>query len=429
MRSKIQFFFGKGWTGSRQEKVFILAAMFCGLLINADYSIVRPVSNSVFLSFFSSTYLPYVWLGALPINFAVVSLYNRYLPKLGCWRIFLAIAGLIALGNILGALFLSHAPYLSIVHFIWKEIYILLLFQTLWSLIHMTVSMERAKALYGVMFGFGGLGAVLGSFLPGFCATGMGSETLLFFSLPILISLSLLYRKAVNFSSPLQTHPTFHDGGGKPAPISTGIKLITSSKVLPYILLLVVFMQLASTLIDYQFNSFLQETYPEKNLRTEFLGRLGSLVSLLTSLLQFLGSFALIKLFGLRGTHFLVPIVLGCNALSSLFWPGLRTLAFSFGSIKVFDFSLFGIVKEMLYVNLSPEEKFQAKALIDVFAYRGAKALAALVILGLQAVHLAQLHFLSLSCLVIFILWCFSLAALFRREKAMHRVEDMGQSL
>ncbi len=417
MRKKFEEIITKIWPGSRQERLFILAAMFCGFFINADYSIVRPVSNSIFLSFFSSTILPYVWLAALPINFLLVSLYNRYLPKLGCWRIFVVIASLIVLGNTLGAIYLSQAPYFSVMHFIWKEVYVLLLFQTLWSLIHMTVSVERAKSLYGVMFGFGGLGAVIGSFVPGFCAMELGSETLLFFSLPILVAMGLVYRKAISFSAPLQTHATFHGGGGKPSPLSVGVKMITSSKVLPYILLLVIFMQLASTLLDYQFNSYLQAAYPEKNLRTEFMGRLGSLVHFSTITLQFIGSFFLLKFLGLRGTHFLVPIVLACNAVSSLLWQGLGTLAFSFASIKVFDFSLFGIVKEMLYVRLSPEEKFQAKALIDVFAYRGAKALAAMVILGLQAVNLAGLHFLSIVCLGIFILWCLSLASLFRRDR------------
>jgi AAA family ATP:ADP antiporter len=419
MRTPIKEYFKSFWPKELPEKLFILAAMFCGFFISADYSIVRPVSNSVLLSFFPSTVLPYLWLSSVPLNFLIVSLYNRYLPKLGCWKIFLAIVSIIAGGNFLAGFFIGESSSLSIIHFIWKEIYILLLFQTLWSLIHMSITPERAKALYGIMFGVGGMGSVLGSFVPGFCAIEMGSESLMFFSIPILLCLGICYWFAVKFSLPLQTHTTFHQGGGKPAPISAGLKMIGQSRVLPYILLLVVFMQISATLIDYQFNAFLQQAYPEKDLRTEFLGRMTSIISSSTITVQFLGSVFLLSTIGLKGTHFLVPLILGCNAICSLIWPGLRTLAFSFAIIKVFDFSLFGIIKEMLYVRLSPEEKFQAKAFIDVFSYRGAKALAAMTILGLQAMSFTNLSLLTFCCLVIFLLWGYSLKRLFRNPQAV----------
>jgi len=404
------------WPDSRQERCFLLAAFCCNFCISADYAIVRPASNSIFLSFFPSTILPYIWLSGLPLNFLLVALYNRYLPKLGCWKIFLCLISLIMVGNFVGGVFLIDSPWLSVSHFIWKEIYVLLLFQTLWSLIHMTISTERAKAVYGIMFGIGGMASMLGSFVPGFCAHLTGSEGLLFFSLPMMILLAISYRKAIFFSQPLQAHGLFHKGGGETASLSVGIKLITRSRILPYILLIVLFMQITATLLDYQFNAFLQEIYPIKNSRTEFLGRMGSVVSFSSTFMQFVGGFILMRFIGLRGTHFFIPIVLACNAFGSLIWPGLRMLAFSFASIKVFDFSLFGITKEMLYLRLSPEEKFQAKALIDVFAYRGAKALAAMVILGLQVVSFTQLHFLSWVCLGFFLCWSLALFSLFRRE-------------
>jgi len=52
---------------------------------------------------------------------------------------------------------------------------------------------------------------------------------------------------------------------------------------------------------------------------------------------------------------------------------------------KSLDFSVFGVVKEMLYIPLKPDEKFRAKAVIDVFAYRSSKAVASLLILFITA--------------------------------------------
>jgi len=59
-------------------------------------------------------------------------------------------------------------------------------------------------------------------------------------------------------------------------------------------------------------------------------------------------------------------------------------LTAGFVFLKAVDFSLFGVIREMLYIPMQLDERFRAKAVIDVFAYRTAKALVALSILGLQ---------------------------------------------
>ncbi len=399
---------------TRQEKLFLLFAMACGFFISMDYGLVRPISNSVFLSHFSSDLLPYVWLIALPLNFFLVALYNRYLPRFGCWRIFLAIVSMVAVGNTIACFFIGKNPYASLVHFMWKEIYIMLFFQTIWSVIHATVRKEHAKVLYGFMFGIGGIGSVLGSLVPGFFAVEMGSEILLLGSLFICGAFIFCYRRAIDNSHAVASEEMLKSGGKKATSIADSLGVIRRSRLLPYILLLVVLMQVSATLIDFQFNHFLQEAYPQKNIRTEFLGRMGSMVSTATIALQFFGSVLLLQFMGLRGTHFLVPLVFSCNTVVTLLFPGVGTLAFAFATIKVFDFSIFSVIKEMLYIPLAIEEKFQAKAIIDVFAYRASKAFAAFFILGLQWINLAELHFISFLSLVLFAIWVGSLVFLFR---------------
>lgn len=401
---------------SRQERLFILFAMLCGFFISMDYGLVRPVSNSVFLSHFSSDLLPYVWLLGLPLNFFLVALYNRYLPRLGCWRVFLGIVFMVMAGNTVATFFIADHSYASLLHFMWKEIYVMLFFQTIWSVIHATVRQEHAKVLYGLMFGVGGCGSVLGSLIPGFFAVEMGSEILLLGSLLTCCAFIFCYRQAIQSSHAVASDETLKRGGKPTSSLLSSLGVIRKSRLLPFILLLVVLMQVSATLIDYQFNHFLQEAYPQKNIRTEFLGRLGSIVSSATVALQFLGSVLLLQVLGLRGTHFLVPLVFSCNTVITLLFPGVGTLAYAFATVKVFDFSLFSVIKEMLYVPLSTEEKFQAKAFIDVFAYRASKAFAAFLILGLQFVNLSSLHFISVISLSLFAIWLWSLTLLFRRN-------------
>ena len=77
---------------SPQERLFVLFAMLCGFFISSEYAIIRPVSNAVFLTAYGSAALPYVWIATVPLNFLVVALYNQYLPRLGCFKLFVIIA-------------------------------------------------------------------------------------------------------------------------------------------------------------------------------------------------------------------------------------------------------------------------------------------------------------------------------------------------
>ena len=74
-----------------EEKAFVLFAMVCGFFICCDYSIIRPISNSLFIESFSARALPYAWLSAIPLNFALVSLYNRLVVKWGSRKLFLRV--------------------------------------------------------------------------------------------------------------------------------------------------------------------------------------------------------------------------------------------------------------------------------------------------------------------------------------------------
>ena len=389
---------------SKSEKLFVLGAMLCGFFIQADYSIIRPVSNSLFIHAYSAQAFPYAWLAGVPINLLLVLLYNHFLPKLGPFRMFFATICAILFGNLFCALFIDKIAFLPFLFYVWKEVYIMLMFQQLWSVIHTTIKMTQAKFLYGVLFGIGGLGAIFGSTVPGFFAVQVGSESLLFLTVPIYVLLLFSYLLLIKNSSPL----SFDSTSEKAIPFLDGLQLIRSSRFLKFILLIVIFMQIATSLIDYQFNSFLQEKLPLKDMRTEFAARIFGIMHFVTLGLQFLGSFLLVHLMGLRFSHFIVPVLLLLNASCSLFFPIFGMVALSFVTIKSFDFSLFGVIKEMLYIPLKVEEKFKAKALIDVFAHRTAKALSSFLILFLQmALPFSNLKLLSWVNIFIFGVWIY----------------------
>ncbi len=363
------------------QRIFIFCAMICAFCITADYGIVRPVSNSIFLTQHGTDLFPYAWLAIVPLNFLLVELYNRFLSRLGVLRMFLAIVLFVACVNTFCAITMTKLPFVSFFFYVWKEIYIMLLFQQLWSVIHSTIHMSQAKYLYGLIFAVGGLGGIFGSILPGFFAVSMGSPNLIFASIPIFTVLTIAFIYMLRHSCVTQENPA------EPKPIRNfmqGVSAIRNSKYLSFILIIVILMQVATTLIYFQFNSMLEMAIPEQDLRTEYSGRIFGIVNIMTVMFQLFGSFLFLHFFGLKRSHLLLPLILCFNALGSLVIPSFAMISVAFITIKAFDFSLFGVLKEMLYIPLKQEEKFQAKSIIDVFAYRSAKAVASGLILLLQ---------------------------------------------
>ena len=399
---------------SVNEKLFLLFAMICTFLITSEYAVTKPSTNSIFLSNYSVNLLPYAWLATVPINFLVVSLYNRFLPTLGNFRIFF-ITIVVTIGiNTVSAFYMSTVFFLPFITYVWKDIYILLMFQQLWSLIHTNIQVGRAKYMYGIMFGIGGVGSILGTSLPGFFAVKLGSENLLLATIPLYLLFLLFYFFLLKKSEPLEDVKQ-----NKKVPSAfEGFSLIRSSRVLTFILLIVIFMQVAKTMMDYQFNTYLEKVFLDQDVRTQFSARIWGLVNSLTLCFQLIASFIIIQFLGIKRSHIFVPATLFISTVGSLLYPGFIMVTCSFTMLQIFDYSIFNIIKEMLYVPLKSEEKFQAKAIIDVFAYRTAKALASLLVIALQFYLSAELHpaYLYLPCLF-YLAWIVSVSLMMKEER------------
>src|SRR3989304_10390695 len=140
------------------QKIFILSIAICVFLFSCDYAIIRPASTSLFISNFSSKMFPYSWILGVPFNLLIVYLYNRFLPVIGCLKTFFTFVCSIICINILTSLFATKFPILIFLQFIFKDVYILLAFKQVWSMIHTTINTQKAKFLYGLLFGCGGIG-------------------------------------------------------------------------------------------------------------------------------------------------------------------------------------------------------------------------------------------------------------------------------
>lgn len=367
------------------QNFFLFCVMLAVFAINCEYGITRPASTGLLLTYYSAKMIPWIWLATVPLNLLVVMLYNRFLPKIGPVKMLATIAAMTVLINGMTGFIVPYFPSWILFQFAWKDIYILLMFKQVWSLIHTSSIAAKAKIFYGVIYAMGTVGAIFGSLIPGFCAVKMGSQSLFFLTLPIYLFLFFGYRKAVHLQQNSPTKAQL-DEVQNPSRLSGGFAIIRRSRFLMAVLALVLLMQMAVGLMEFQFNAYLERSIDSLDLRTEYMGRMSSCMNILSGLLQLVGAGTMVHLLGLRKSHLAIPFVLLGNMVGLMAFPSFALVSFAFVFTKAIDFSLFGVLREMLYIPLKTEEKFQAKAVIDVFVHRSAKALVSCCILALQLV-------------------------------------------
>lgn len=407
---------------SKHELLFIILAMVSSFLITGEASITKPVAHSLFMTAYGAESFPYVWIAVVPSSFFVVWVYNFLLGRIGCTKMLMISVGIGALINFTTAFFKDQFYCWPFAFYIWKDIYILLMFQQLWSVINATINISKARYLYGIFWGCGGVGSVIASFIPGLFATRLGTEKLLLFSLPCYILLAITYLYLMWARSRIDKAQQIKFKKESTTDFLEGIRLIRSSSLLRFILLIVLSMQIASTILDYQFNLYVEAATEGTDERTRYFGSFFGLVNSVNVALQFLGSFILIKVLGLKRCHLVIPVFLASLMLVFLFQPSFLFIALTYGSIKALDYSIFGVIKEMLYIPLNIDQKFKAKAVIDVFAYRSAKAIAAI------AIKVFTILLLDYVTLFIFIIWSVAILNHFRKTPQKEQVIDLKKT-
>ena len=127
--------------------------MICGFCITSDYGIVSPVSNSIFLTQPWHRFFPLCVAGHSSFKFSqwlssITGIYQDSALN-GCSSRSFSFRRYV---NTFCAISMTKIPFVRFLFLCLEEIYIMLLFQQLWSVIHSTIQMGQAKFLYGLIF-------------------------------------------------------------------------------------------------------------------------------------------------------------------------------------------------------------------------------------------------------------------------------------
>lgn len=388
----------KGFTYEQKESLgFFLLSYFFSLF---NYPLVRASTTSTFLEVFGAKSSPLAWLWTVIFLSLAVSFSNWMQARLSVQKVFFIISFFSSLlflftEQLSGFSFLGYFP------FIWKDIYIVLQVHLLLAFINQALNKELFKKLVGPIGAIGSLGGVLGGLLTSYLSsTGPLGNVIVASSFFVLLP-GLAFLKTQNVISEKKESKRI-------SPIKSFTPEVR--KYVFYIASVVILTQFVINIADFQFNLSFEKNVLGKELRSEYLGHLYSLTNFLTLILQFFFVPLILSKVKEKSFHYFIPTsyfigLLLLITLGSSFWG----IAGFYIYIKASDYSFFSSAKELLYQPLTSAQKYGAKYVTDMLAYRYSKALIALILIYVQSLFMIN------TLMVIFlILWVLTIAKLFQ---------------
>jgi AAA family ATP:ADP antiporter len=185
-----------------------------------------------------------------------------------------------------------------------------------------------------------------------------------------------------------------------------GARLALRSRYLLAVIAIVGLYELASTLLDFQFSSAVQHYLDGDAIAAHFT-RVYAITNGLALAVQLFATSFVMTRFGVGVALLVLPTAMLGGSASFLLIPTLWTGSLLSVADNGFAYSIQQSAKESLYVPTTPAEKYRAKAFIDMWVQRFAKAVAVVSGLGITVVfqQFAAVRWLSLLTLGLLLLW------------------------
>ncbi len=357
-------------------KATLVSAVFVFILMSSYY-VLRPIRDAM-ASDWSDSEVSFLWNLNFFISAALVAIFGLAVSHTRLRNVVPAVYGFFAItfiGFYLGISFSDDRELIDKSFYLWVSVFALFHVTIFWTLMADTFTKAQAKRLFSVIFAGASAGALVGPSIPTLFAGVLGLDTLMLIaSVALLMVVPLVFYlyhlKEVELGNrDLQADTSNLVLGGK------WWQGFGSFFMNPYLLAIGAFILL------YVFiGSFVY--FEQKNLladfsrveRTQILGSVDWLVNILTFVMALFVTGRIVGKLGMPTALALMPFLV-CAALLILAFAPILTI---FLALQVFrrvgNYGVTRPAREMLYTQVSREERFKAKPVVDIVVYRGGDA-------------------------------------------------------
>jgi len=307
--------------------------------------------------------------------------------------------------------------------YLFGDLFSTLMVATFFAFLNDSVTPDEAKRIYGLV----GLGGVVG----GAFGTSMVSEFIselsdqnwlwVCFALGVLIIFVAFFAgRLVDRNPPAPPEQLKQEPDKKGNAALEGARVVFRSRYLLSIVAIVGLYEIASSIMNFQFTSTVAH-YLEGDAIGEQFAKVFAITNIGAMLVQlFLTSFVMSRL-GIGIALLILPVALLGGSAAFMVVP-ILWMGSSLNMVdNFFSYSINQSAKESLYVPVSKEEKYTAKAFIDMFVQRFAKALAVVISLGITMYFgdYSSVRWLSLVTIPVVALWVYAAIYAGRRFKEL----------
>lgn len=370
----------------------VLLASFATLLCTfSSYAILRPVRDALGVTSGLET-IPSLFWAVFVVMLLLQPLYGWLTSRLPR-SLFLPWVYVFFAANLIGFWFWFHLQtdhtWIARSYFVWVSVFNLFILAAFWGLMADVFTREQAGRLFGFIWAGASTGGVIGPYIDKNLAVPFGTVNLLLLSAGLLLIALIFMRLVIRWhhqhgAQTERTAPatTATPDSGTAAAGMRGVGggvLAAFSQVArsPYLLGIGVFVLLmtwVNTFFYLEQQAFVAKAFSSANERTHFFASIDLYVQIASLVMQFLLFSRLYRWFGVRAMLACVPIMMTAGYALYALAPAFMLLVIVYAVRRVADYAITRPCRDALFTVVSREEKYQAKSLIDTFAYRGGDA-------------------------------------------------------
>jgi ATP:ADP antiporter, AAA family len=389
------------------------------------YWLLRSLKDTVLISLCGVQAIPKAKMLSVFVVLGVVSVYNKLLdssiPKHQLFYVFgtfyfllfCSIAIMLMDSTIgLANKYQSESRILGWISYCSIESFGSVMVSLFWSFANSNISLETAKASYGVMVATAQLGSIMGPAIINLYAEQWGvAQCYLLGALALLLLQGTMHLYIRKYGT-IEQREVGKDAKDDAPPqkkkeragVLEGLVLFWNYNYVKGIFAISCLFMVEVTIVDFTLKMLAKDFFSEEfpceitnpdcynaetnefglteeatNAMASFMGLFGVATNSLSFVFSLMGTSAVIRYLGLRLTLLLFPTLCLIVIIVVRLQPTLYVVFFAMMMLKANSYALNNPTKELLYQPTSSAVRYKAKSWIDIFGARGSKALGSVV--------------------------------------------------
>jgi ATP:ADP antiporter, AAA family len=390
--------------------VFLFSLMWFFVIL--VFQVLKPLKSGLFVENLGAKVELYAKLANIGVAVLAVIVFTYLYNRLGSRRLVVVLSvffilALLGFSSILATDQPSNAANWAFYLFgdAWSTIWV----PTLWAYLNEMRQTEQSKRLYGVIGGGAVIGGLVGGIVVWQLVKPLGTSTLLvgcavatgIIGLIIWGIETIASKPDASIGRQVSGQEQMSGERKKMNAAVEGARLVFASRYLIAIVMIVFLYELGSQIMDYQYKAA-AESLEGTGATQAFFGQIGTIVGVISVVTQFFLVSFVVRTFGLTTALLILPVTMAIASGVYFTVPILWTSAFLYISDNAFSYSINQTARETLFVPMSADIKYKARAFANMFVQRTGKSAAILMAFGLTAI---PIRFLSILGVIVIVIW------------------------